>query len=73
MSNRPSHIVYAVFKTEGEKDRWQAIGALWPHKGNDGFSVKLPLIPRDGNVELVIRENKAKPDTQGRPVDDIPF
>jgi hypothetical protein len=65
MSRKPTHIIYAVLKTEGRDDRWQALGALWPHADGNGYNLSLPIVPRDPNVELVIR--KAKPKAEHAP------
>ena len=61
MSRKPTHIIYAVFKTEGRDDRWQALGALWPHADGNGYSLNLPTVPRDPSVELVIRKASPRP------------
>ena len=56
-TNRPSHRVYAVTKN-GERSNWREIGAAWPHKDGEGFSLKLDFLPLNG-AELVIRKPKA--------------
>jgi hypothetical protein len=56
-ANRPSHIVYAVTKTD-ERNFWNAIGAAWVHADGWGFNVKLDYLPLNG-AEIVIRKPKA--------------
>jgi len=51
----PTHRIYAVRKTTGEKSYWAEIGAAWPNQDGKGFSIKLNLLPVDGS-EIVMRE-----------------
>jgi hypothetical protein len=62
-SNRPTHRVYAVInKKEGrEKGTWLEIGAAWPHRDGKGYGVKLDVIPRASDAQLVIRAIEPKP------------
>jgi hypothetical protein len=60
-ANPPSHRVYAVTK-EGKQKFWRAIGAVWPHEDGEGFSVKLDLLPRDPEAQIVIRKPRAEVD-----------
>ena len=39
--NRPTHRVYTVKKTGGDKSHWTEIGAAWAHQHGKGFNVKL--------------------------------
>lgn len=56
--SRPSHRVYAVTKKDGaDKSNWRDIGAMWPHKDGEGFSLKLDFMPLNG-AELVVRTPK---------------
>ena len=58
-TNRPTHRVYAVKKTGGEKSFWTEIGAAWSHQDGKGFNVKLDYLPLNG-AEIVIREPRAE-------------
>jgi hypothetical protein len=64
-SNRPTHRVYAVIiKKEGrEKGNWLEIGAAWPHRDGKGYGVKLDVIPRAPDAQLVIRAIEPNPAT----------
>jgi hypothetical protein len=50
---KPTHRLTRVVDTNGEKS-YQEIGALWPHKDNKGFSVKLNAAVNLGD-NLMIR------------------
>lgn len=54
-NNSPTHIAYHVIDSE-PKNIWTRIGAVWAHKDQKGFTLKLELIPT-GSGEIVIREN----------------
>ena len=59
-SERPTHRVYAVTKTEGdEKGFWTTLGAAWAHQDGKGFNVKLDYLPLNG-AEIVILEPRAE-------------
>ncbi len=58
-SSRPTHRVYAVKKTGGDKSHWTEIGAAWAQQDGKGFSVKLEFLPVAG-AEIVIRELRAE-------------
>jgi hypothetical protein len=51
---RPTHRVYAVTERDGAKAFWTAIGAAWPHRDGQGYSVELSAIPH-ANARIVIR------------------
>jgi hypothetical protein len=53
---KPSYIAYVVRSRKGQKDYWNKIGALMPHKGGKGIALGL-----DG--KLVLRLPKANPKT----------
>ena len=57
-SKRPTHRVYAVTKTGGDKSYWTEIGAAWANQDGKGFNVKLDYLPLNG-AEIVIREPRA--------------
>jgi hypothetical protein len=61
-NNRPSHGVYVV-EGEGQEAHWTKVGAAWPHKDGDGFSLQLIAVPVSGR--LSIRKLKAKGETDG--------
>jgi hypothetical protein len=54
-SHRPTHRVYAVKKTGGDKSLWTQIGAAWANQDGKGFSIKLDLITINGS-DIVMRE-----------------
>ena len=58
-SKRPTHRVYAVKKTGGDKSLWTEIGAAWAHQDGKGFNVKPEFLPL-GGAEIVIREPRAE-------------
>lgn len=62
-TKRPTHRVYAVRKTGGEKSQWTPIGAAWANKDGKGFNMKLYLLPIDG-ANIVMREAKDEGDAK---------
>ncbi|GJL80238.1 MAG: hypothetical protein NPINA01_32270 [Nitrospinaceae bacterium] len=57
--NMPTHLVYHVVDYgEGQKSKWDQIGAAWEHKDGEGMNIKLKLFPVNG--ELTIRRRKEK-------------
>ena len=52
--NYPSHVVYHVRDTNTLDDKgqkkgmWTRIGAVWPTKKRNGFSVRLDCVPVNG-------------------------
>ncbi len=52
-TNKPTYLVYAV-KNRGRNQKaiWTRIGAAWPHKGGNGFSIELEALPVDGRLVL---------------------
>ena len=63
MENKPTHFVYQVRELEqdgnGDKrDFWTKIGAAWPHKDGEGFSIAVDLVPLTGRIVLRKREEK---------------
>lgn len=50
-SNKPTFALFSV-TGDGEAARWSRIGAAWPHKDGDGFSVKLESIPLNGRIVM---------------------
>lgn len=54
-TNQPSHIAYSVKDGKGDQSHWTKIGAAWPAK-EDGLTLQLDALPRDGLVQLRSRE-----------------
>ena len=59
----PTHRIYAVKKTGGDKSLWMQIGAAWANQDGKGFSIKLDLIPINGS-NIVMREASAEGDAK---------
>ncbi len=62
-SKRPTHRVYTVRKTGGEKSLWTQIGVAWANQDGKGFNLKLYLVPIDGS-DIVMREAKDEGDAK---------
>ncbi len=52
IDQRPTHRVYAVKKTGGDKSLWTEIGAAWAHQDGKGFNVKPEFLPLGGAKSL---------------------
>ncbi len=50
-TRQPSHRLYVV-KGEGEQARWIEIGAAWPNKDGNGFSISLDAAPIGGRLVM---------------------
>lgn len=50
-SKKPSHLAYTVAEGKNDQRHWTKIGAAWPAK-DDGLTLQLDAIPRDGRVTL---------------------
>lgn len=48
---KPAFTLYCV-TGEGEKAFWSRIGAAWPHKDGNGYSIKLESIPLNGRIQM---------------------
>ena len=59
---RPSHTVYQVIELEGDKNRWNAVGAAWQHADGKGFNIQLDLLPLSFDGRLTMRERKNNED-----------
>jgi len=68
-SNQPTHHVFAVRDTGGDKPFWDKVGAAWEHKDKKGFTQKLDILGLD--VELVVRANQPKPSRNGKKIKNI--
>jgi hypothetical protein len=51
----PGFIAYVVRENNGASF-WDRIGAAWPHKDKEGFTLQLHALPADGRI--VIRARK---------------
>ena len=49
--NAPTHVLYVV-TGDGDKKRWTEIGAAWPHKDAEGFSLNLEALPVTGRLVM---------------------
>jgi len=58
-SNRPTHRLFAVTKSEKSKF-WQPVGALFAHHDGKGFNLSLDYLPLN-NADLVLREITEQP------------
>ena len=56
-SKRPTHGIYQV-QGEGEKARWNKVGAAWMHKDGKGANLKFDALPLSGRI--VLREMTEK-------------
>lgn len=60
---KPTHRLYRVVG-EGEKASWTPIGAAWPNKDGQGFSLSCDAVPLQGRIvmrAITDREAKAAP------------
>lgn len=48
----PSHIAYQVREREGAKSIWTRIGAAWPNRDGNGFTIQLDAVPLSGRITL---------------------
>ncbi len=48
---KPAFTLYSV-TGEGEKAFWSRIGAAWPHKDGNGYSIKLESFPLNGRLQM---------------------
>lgn len=51
-SRTPTHIAYSVRNYGEGKSQWTRIGAVWPHRDEQGFSLMLNAMPLDGRIEI---------------------
>lgn len=61
-TNQPKYYAYHVTdaKAEGQKARWNRIGAYFPHSKGDGGTLVLDLLPTAFNGRVVLRAPKPK-------------
>jgi hypothetical protein len=48
---KPTHRIYNV-TGKGKSARWTAIGAAWPNRDGQGFSITCDAFPRDGHIVM---------------------
>ena len=57
---KPTHRLYRV-EGEGQSTRWTEIGAAWPNKDGQGFSIACGVVPLGGRIIMrKITERSAK-------------
>ncbi len=65
MPNTPSHIIYhgkATGKDKNGKKIWTRIGAAWPNKSGNGFSLTLEYQPLADGVTVMLPYDQKQPD-----------
>ncbi len=60
-TKRPTHNIWRV-TGEGTEGRWVKVGAAWPHRNGDGFTLVFDAVPVSGRT--VLRKIKAKAPAQ---------
>jgi hypothetical protein len=60
---KPSHRIYRV-AGEGEKAIWTPIGAAWPNRTGDGFTLSYDAVPVTGRI--VMQPIKDQPKAGGQ-------
>jgi hypothetical protein len=48
---KPTHRIYRVIG-EGETSSWTPIGAAWPNKDGQGFSISCDAVPLTGRIVM---------------------
>lgn len=49
--SKPTHRIYLV-TGEGKSAFWTAIGAAWPNRDGEGFSITLDMVPLQGRTVM---------------------
>jgi hypothetical protein len=59
-----THLEAFAFREDKRRTYWTRIGAAFPNKNGEGFSILLDAMPasRDGRYTIVVRPPKAKDD-----------
>lgn len=57
-SKAPTHNVFTVIELESRKDKWVEIGAAWPIKDKEGFSIRLNALPVNGKLVIMKRKDE---------------
>lgn len=47
----PAFLAWHVTQ-RGEKSFWNKVGAAWPHKDGQGFTIQLEVVPINGRIVL---------------------
>lgn len=50
-TNKPTHRLYRV-DGEGKNAFWTAIGAAWPNRDGEGFSISCDAVPLHGRIVM---------------------
>lgn len=61
LTRKPTHRLYRV-TGEGKSSIWTPIGAAWPNKDGQGFSISCDAVPLTGRMvlrEIVERQDAA--------------
>jgi hypothetical protein len=59
LGRKPTHRLYRVLG-DGEGAIWTPIGAAWPNKDGQGFSVSFDAVPLSGRIVMrAVREDRA--------------
>ena len=68
IGSKPAFLAYTVRDRGSDKTPfWTQIGAVFPHRNGEGYSVVLEALPLNGRIELVVpREGASEP---GEPMD----
>lgn len=48
---KPTHRIYRVIG-EGQSASWTPIGAAWPNRDGDGFSIACDAVPLQGRIVM---------------------
>lgn len=58
--NKPTHRLYRVVG-DGDASSWTPIGAAWPNKDGQGFSISCDAVPLQGRIVMrAITEKEAQ-------------
>jgi hypothetical protein len=49
----PAFDVFTVIERKKQDDWWVKIGAAWPTKSGEGFTIQLHSLPLDGRLTLL--------------------
>lgn len=67
-NNKPAFEAFAVREgTKGKKSRFTKIGAMWPTKTGNGFTMDLHALPIDGKIILMPPKPKDEATDAGTP------
>jgi len=60
-SSKPTHRLYRV-EGEGKNARWTEIGAAWPNRDGNGFSIACGAMPLQGRLVMRAITERAAPE-----------